>query len=222
MLFEALRSAISRSLRLKRFFSALVSGAEYYPPKGVVKIGEYTKGSPRIFSWRTDDVLIVGKFCMFGCDSIVVLGGEHDLSRVSCYGFKSAFSGLKGDNLDGTSKGPVIIGNDVWVGGRTTILSGVTIGDGAIIAAGSVVTRDVFPYAIVAGVPAKVLRYRFSPTQIRKLLQIAWWNWSKEKLIANMQYFYEDVDVFINKFWKEVEPKPFYEKGKQLQIPLLE
>jgi len=201
--FEALWSAISRSLRLKKFFEAIISGAEYYPPKGAVKIGEYTVGRPKIFSWRTDDVLVIGRFCMFGCGSTVILGGEHDMNRLSCYGFKSQFLGLKGDNIDGISKGPVIIGNDVWVGGRTTILSGVTIGDGVIIAAGAVVTRNVPPYAIVAGVPARVIRYRFSKEQIKKLLQIAWWNWSKEKIVANIDYFYGSVSDFIRKFWKE-------------------
>jgi len=201
MFSEAISSAIFRSLRLRRFFGAIIDGAEYYPPKGMVKFGEHTLGRPRILSWRRDDLLVVGKFCMFAADSMVVLSGEHCLDRVSCYGFKSRFLGLKGDNLDGVSKGPVFIGNDVWVGGNAMILSGVTIGDGAIVAAGAVVTQNVPAYSIVAGVPARVLRFRFSDEQIMKLLKIAWWDWDEAEIIANIDSFYGDPEGFIEKFW---------------------
>jgi tetrahydrodipicolinate N-succinyltransferase len=99
------------------------------------------------------------------------------------------------------SKGDrVRIGSDVWIGCRAIILPSVAVGDGAIIGAGAVVTHDVPPYAVVAGVPAKIVRFRFDKVQIEKLLKIAWWNWSERKIVENLDYFYGDVNEFIRRF----------------------
>lgn len=103
----------------------------------------------------------------------------------------------KKDNYD------VIIGNDVWIGANVTILSGCTIGDGAIIAAGAVVVRDVEPYAIVGGVPAKLIKYRFEKEEIIKLLQVKWWERDYKWIEKNSQYF-EDINEFLDKI---EEPK---------------
>lgn len=97
----------------------------------------------------------------------------------------------------------VIVGNDVWIGTRAILLPEVKVGDGAIVGAGAVVTHNVPPYAIVVGVPAKVIGFRYSKEQIDKLLKIAWWNWGINKIRANIDYFYGDIDVFINKFAEE-------------------
>ena len=93
----------------------------------------------------------------------------------------------------------VTIGNDVWIGQGVSIKSGITIGDGAVIGAGAVVTKNVEPYAIVGGVPSRLIRYRFSKEQIEALLEIKWWNRSIEWLEENGRYFI-DVDKFIEKF----------------------
>ncbi len=93
---------------------------------------------------------------------------------------------------------PVTIGNDVWIGANAIILSGVTIGDGAIIAAGAVVTKNVEAYAIVGGVPAKLIKYRFSEEQIHKLLDIKWWDWPHKKIEEHIEEFYQP-EVFIDK-----------------------
>lgn len=86
----------------------------------------------------------------------------------------------------------VVIGNDVWIGHGVIVLPGVTIGDGAVLAAGAVVTKDVAPYTIVGGVPAKLLRARFDPQTAASLQQIAWWNWPLDKLMANLADFQSD------------------------------
>jgi serine acetyltransferase len=101
-------------------------------------------------------------------------------------------------------KGDIIIENDVWIGAKATIMSGVRIGNGAIVAAGSVVSKDVPPYAIVAGNPAKVVKYIFSDEQIKKLLSIAWWNWDEQKIKDNaMTMWSNNIDEFIEKFYED-------------------
>ena len=89
-----------------------------------------------------------------------------------------------------------IIGNDVWIGLNVIIMRGVVIGDGAVVAAGSIVTSNVEPYSIVAGIPAKHIRFRFSDYQIRKLKEIKWWDWEENKIKENVELFYS-IDAFI-------------------------
>lgn len=124
----------------------------------------------------------------------------YPVARIRRHGFLSSYYIPEERNF-------VVIGNDVTIGANAIILPGVTVGDGAIIGAGAVVARDVPPYAVVAGIPARILRYRYKPEQIEKLLRIAWWNWSDKKIVENMDYFYGKVDNFIDKFYKESEPQ---------------
>lgn len=97
---------------------------------------------------------------------------------------------------------PILIGNDVWIGANVIILPGVSIGDGAIVAAGAIVTKDVAEYAIVGGVPAKLIRHRFSESEIQKLLEIKWWNWPHEKIEKHIEEFYQ-TEMFINKHYNK-------------------
>jgi len=175
--------------------------SKFQPFKGTVSIGEYTYGIPTVLSFRRDDRVKIGKFCSIADDVVIIVSGEHRYDRVATFPLRSRF--VENVEADTFSRGPVIIGNDVWIGSRAIILSGVKIDDGAVIGAGAVVTNDVPPYAIVAGVPAKVLRFRFTREQITKLLEIAWWNWGLEKIIRNMNYFYGDLEIFIEKFSKD-------------------
>lgn len=96
---------------------------------------------------------------------------------------------------------PIIIGNDVWIGANVVVLPGVSIGNGAIIGAGAVVAQDVEPYAIVGGVPAKIIRYRYSSEQIEKFQKIQWWNWEHDRIEENIELFYQ-IDKFLDVFGK--------------------
>ncbi len=137
------------------------------------------------------DKLIIGKFCMIASDVTFVMNGANHLSEsITSYPF-AIFGKDWADAMKGKQypiKGDTIIGNDVWLGYGVTVMPGVKIGDGAIIATKSVVTKDVEPYSIVGGNPAKEIRKRFSAEAIESLLELAWWNWPIEKITQNVQY----------------------------------
>ncbi len=137
------------------------------------------------------DKLIIGKFCSIACGACFILNSaNHTLKSLSTYPFPLFFEEWELDRKNVTrswdNKGDIVIGNDVWIGYEAIILSGVTIGDGAIIASRAVVTEDVLPYTIVGGVPAKAIRKRFSEQTISHLLKIKWWDWTKERITQNI------------------------------------
>jgi virginiamycin A acetyltransferase len=135
------------------------------------------------------DKLIIGKFCMIASDVTFIMNGANHLTdAVSTYPFAIFGHGWE-KAMEGRHypvKGDTVIGNDVWIGYKATIISGVTIGDGAIIAANAVVTKDVAPYAIVGGNPAAEIRKRFPEDKIRRLLEVKWWDWPIDKITANI------------------------------------
>lgn len=133
------------------------------------------------------DRLIIGKFCSIACGAkFVFTSANHTLKSLSTYTFPLFFEEWDLDKKDVASawdnKGDIVIGNDVWIGYEAVILSGVHIGDGAIIGTRAVVTKDVAPYTIVGGVPAKEIRKRFDEATVNKLLELQWWNWDYEKI----------------------------------------
>lgn len=137
------------------------------------------------------DKLMIGKFCSIACGAkFLFTSANHTLSSLSTYPFPLFFEewGLKKENVTDAwdNKGDIVIGNDVWIGYEAVILSGVTIGDGAIIGTRAVVTKDVPPYTIVGGIPAKPIRKRFSDETISALLALQWWDWPKEKIERNL------------------------------------
>lgn len=145
------------------------------------EIGDYTYGHPVVHDWGDGGNLIIGKYSSIAQNVHILLGGNHRHDWVTTYPFHSIGEGLWSGAADvandRTSKGDVVIGHDVWIGINTIIVSGIKIGDGAVIAAGSVVTKNVPPYAIVGGNPARVIKKRFSDYEIEKLLEIEWWYW---------------------------------------------
>lgn len=150
-------------------------------------IGDYSYGKPNVRFPHPDSNLIIGNFCSISSDVNIFLGGNHRIDWVSTYPFNDIpdFSehckDLKGHP---STKGNVIIGNDVWIGFGATIMSGVTLGNGSVIAARSVITKNVGPYEIWAGNPAKFIKKRFSDSEIEYLNELAWWDWDIKKIIA--------------------------------------
>jgi len=150
-----------------------------------MSVGKYSYGKPSII-WSNDNAkLSIGNFCSIATNVKIYLGGNHRVDWVTTYPFGHIHTNIF-NNFNGTghpnTKGDVIIGNDVWIADNVTIISGVTIGDGAVIANNSHVVKDVEPYALVGGNPAKLIKYRFTKEQIEKLLEIKWWYWDDEKI----------------------------------------
>ena len=137
------------------------------------------------------DKLIIGKFCSIACGAkFLFTSANHTLRSLSTYPFPLVFEewGLDRAHVPQAwdNKGDIVVGNDVWIGYEAVLLSGVTIGDGAIIGTRAVVTQDVPPYTIVGGVPAKPIRRRFDDATIDALLHLRWWDWPREKLAQNI------------------------------------
>lgn len=162
-------------------------------------IGDHTYGQPRIFE-EAEAKLNIGNYTSIAEGCVIALG-NHRIDFVSTYPFAtlgkfwpSAPAGFR----DHGSKGDVNIGSDVWIGSRVFISSGVTIGDGAVIGAQAVVTKDVPPYGIVTGNPAKLIRYRFDKQIIERLLRVKWWDWPEEKVDRFIpQILSSDIEAFL-------------------------
>ena len=153
-------------------------------------IGDYSYGKPEVLTFNDNTSLVIGKFCSIAKDVTIILGGNHRADWVTTYPFSAipeVFPEALHINGHPSTKGDVIIGNDVWIGYGSTIMSGITIGDGAIIGARSVVAKDIPPYSIAVGNPSRVVRYRFEREYIEHLLTVQWWNWDIEKIRENIR-----------------------------------
>jgi virginiamycin A acetyltransferase len=151
----------------------------------------------------TSDKLIIGKFCMIASDVKFIMNGANHLTEsISSYPFAIFGNGWE-HAMDGKhypNKGDVNIANDVWLGYNATIMAGVSIGDGAIIATNSTVVKDVAPYSIVGGNPAKEIKKRFSESDINTLLKLKWWDLSAEKITQLVPYLTTNNIVELEKY----------------------
>lgn len=162
---------------------------------GNITLGDYSYISgPRSYIEEVQ----IGKYCSIAREVVIgVSGHNYDWVTTSPIITSTDYNFIE-KNRSVPQKEMPIIGNDVWIGLNSIIMRGVVIGDGAVVAAGSIVTADVKPYSIVGGIPAKHLKFRFSEEQISKLVEIQWWNWDEEKIKENVDLFY-DIDRFILK-----------------------
>lgn len=159
--------------------------------QSVVCVGNYTYGTINLVSSNNTSRVIIGHFCSISDNVKFIINNDHPTNHISTYPFKAR---ILHDKPEATSKGDIIVHDDVWIGINSTIMSGVEIGQGAIIAAGSVVTKDVPPYAIVGGIPAKVIKYRFDQEIIDKLIQIDYSQIDENFVSKNLEILYQSVD----------------------------
>jgi hypothetical protein len=182
--------------KLKRLFTCQRSN-EAFPP--YISIGKHSYGLTKnvIAGLSPDAPLVVGKYCSIGLDAWFFSKADHPLDIVSTYPFRTMIWRPNDGNQDAVTKGGITLGNDVWIGARANIMSGVTIGNGAVVACGAVVTKNVPAYALVGGNPAQIIRHRFTADQIKNLLEINWWDWSDDKIRKFEPYFYGPIEAFI-------------------------
>jgi virginiamycin A acetyltransferase len=201
-------------------------------------------------SWLPGEKIVIGQYCSIGDQVVLITGGNRHTDRAANYpvdilsfnqptstaiprlpvgisplmarrlGSIRAIIPLLIPGASYLSTKNTTLGNDVWVGYGAMILGGAQVGDGAVVAAGSVVFSDVPPYAIVAGNPAKVIRSRFSPAAIEKLLQIEWWHWPEEYVRANLEWFHRPISEFIERFDPSNAANPCnHSKSARTEVP---
>ena len=196
-LFGTIKKSIKTTYIISKFRKAnshnscsLTGNSIYKFDLNKISIG---KGSYGLLDVRmyggNNEKLVIGNYCSIAAGTKFILGGNHELSNISTYPFKNKC--IDSSIIEGTTKGHIVLGDDVWIGSNCLILSGVKIGQGAVIAAGSVVVKDVEPYSVVAGNPAKIIKYRFSDEVIKKLLNIDY---------SSIQINSKTIEILTNKY----------------------
>ncbi len=158
----------------------------------VVQVGNHTYGGLQVLNHNINEKLIIGDFCSIAPDVVFILNADHETRFISTFPFKVKCTGMACH--EGLSKGDIVVDDDVWIGYGVIVMSGVHIGQGAVIAAGAVVTKDVPPYAIVGGVPSKVIKYRFNQSIIGFLLTLDYEKLDTELVQSHIDELYSPID----------------------------
>lgn len=198
-MFNYVKSRVTRLIEIKKdpMIKNIGVGATY--EKYGFSVGKYTYGHQQFF-YKGVNLKEIGAFCSIA-KNVSITGMNHPTSYITTnpfiyYKSRGIVTEDRLDLIDKEKNKKVIIGNDVWIGENVTLLPSVKIGNGAIISAGSIVTKDVPDYAIVGGVPAKIIKYRFSKEEIEILNDIKWWEWPNEKIKQNINYFTSNEEFF--------------------------
>lgn len=205
-----LKIYISIAWRIKNQHNETYPSGDFFQRKTRVTVGKGTYGKIDILDSNPGkNELIIGNYCSIADKVKFILCGEHDYKYLSTFPFRTKI--LHEELHEAVSHGNIVIKDDVWIGYGTIIMSGVTIGQGAIVAAGSVVTKDIPEYAIVGGVPAKIIRYRFDDFTISKLKEVDFSRITPEIVKSKKDIFCSsDIDNDIDRFLYEIckEEKP--------------
>jgi acetyltransferase-like isoleucine patch superfamily enzyme len=162
------------------------------------QIGAGSYGDLTVLEWGEGTTLTIGAYSSIGSNVTAFLGGEHRTDWVTTFPFSALWEAGKHIKGHPASKGNVAIGSDVWIANDVFIMSGVTIGDGAVIGARAVVTKDVPAYAVVAGNPSRIVRFRFDPRTINRLLAIRWWEWEPARIANSLPVLLNaDIESFL-------------------------
>lgn len=175
-------------------------------PIEIVKVGKHSYGSIKVFSWDMEkERLVIGNYVSIASGVKFILGGNHEVETFTTYPFKvMCFN----ENVEAWTKGPIVIKDDVWIGTDSTVLSGVTIEQGSIIAAGSVVTKNVPAYSIVGGNPAKIIKYRYPKEIIKEMIKIDWSAIELSKIEKIKKNLYKKLNLeILQEINKELENK---------------
>jgi chloramphenicol O-acetyltransferase type B len=177
----------------------------YSAPGPPILIAEQPTHAPmKVIHGYGDPPVHIGRYCSINDTVTFMPGSEHAMDAVTTYGFYWGMGLGEPEVL--ASRGPITVGNDVWMGRDALIMSGITIGHGAVIAAGAVVTKDVAPYEITGGVPARHIGWRFDEQVRGELLKIAWWEWPVETVVAHREQLYSsDLVDFIARHGGKVD-----------------
>ena len=206
LLYEKLKWAVNKRLtkiRWRKKNRHNLTQAKTVFDIDAVTVGKATYGMLNVVTSGINAHLTIGNYCSIADNVTFILSAEHPMNTISTYPFKAK---LLSQGAEALSKGNITVADDVWICNNSLIMSGVTIGQGAVVAAGSVVTKDVPPYAVVGGVPTKIIKYRFSPELIEELLKVDYSRLDKELVQEHIEDLYSPFKSAEQIQWIPTKP----------------